>query len=238
MSLAVLFSLLSVSAVSGDSSPPTAWQVVVPIMSVVALVISVASTLFGFRRQKTQMRTTVRDQLSGIVQELIKVIREIQEHQSALPMQQNARYFYRAASMQETLAALARQAGHLIELAREIVFDIEFSVLAQAMELVGDIPEAERYRKEAVRSSPTDYYRIINMRGYGAFLIRHGEQQRGRDLFEKALKIWGNTTDFSKLVNGYTYQFWGQHEWSNSHDRAEKCLETPKRYTKQSVRLQ
>ena len=120
--------------------------------------------------------------------------------------------------------ALARQAGHLIELTREIVFDIEFSVLAQAMELVGDIPEAERYWKEAVKSSPTDYYRIINTRAYGAFLVRQGEQERGRRLSKEALEIWGNTTDFSKFVNDSTYQLWGQTESGNSPGQAQECF--------------
>src|SRR5262249_4819929 len=176
------------------------------------------------------MRTTVRDQLSGIVQELIKVLRENEEHQKALPMQQDSSFFRRSASIQQTLAALCRQAAGLIELAPEIVFDIEFSVLALATELVGDIPEAEHYWKEAVKSSPTDYYRIINTRAYGAFLIRQGEQERGRKLLEEALSIWGNTTDFRKFVNGYTYQFWGSAEWWNSpgRGRADECFKSAK----------
>jgi len=176
------------------------------------------------------MRTTVRDQLSDIVQELIKLIREYEEHQSALPMLQNAGFFHRGAAMQASLAALARQAGHLIELAHEIVFDVEFSVLAQAMEVVGDIPAAERYWKEAVKSSPTDYYRIINARGYGAFLIRQGELERGRRLFEETLSILANTTDFNKFVNGFTYQFRGRHEWTSSpgHGRADECFKNAK----------
>jgi tetratricopeptide (TPR) repeat protein len=207
---------------------------VVPIfISLLALAISVASTVIGFRRQKTQMQTTVRDQLSDIVQELIKLIRENTEYLSVPPTEQDASFFRRGASIQATLAALARQAGHLIELAREIVFDVEFSVLAQAMEIVGDIPAAERYWKDAVQSSPTDYYRIINTRGYGAFLIRQGQQERGRRLFEEALSIWGNTTDFNKLVNGFTYQFWGENEWGSSprHGRADECFRNArKRY--------
>ena len=188
------------------------------------------STVIGFRRQKTQMRTTVRDQLSGVVQELNKVLFENQELQTTLPMQQDSRFFRRSASIQESLATLCRQATALIELAPEIVFDIEFSVLARATEVVGDFPEAERYWKEAVKSSPTDYYRIINTRGYGAFSLRQGEHERGRRLFEEALSIWGNTTDFNKFANGYTYQFWGSAEWWNSpgHGRADECFRNAK----------
>ena len=188
------------------------------------------STVIGFSRQKTQMRTTVRDQLSGVVQELNKVLFENQELQTTLPMQQDSRFFRRSASIQESLATLCRQATALIELAPEIVFDIEFSVLARATEVVGDFPEAERYWKEAVKSSPTDYYRIINTRGYGAFSLRQGEHERGRRLFEEALSIWGNTTDFNKFANGYTYQFWGSAEWWNSpgHGRADECFRNAK----------
>ena len=170
------------------------------------------------------MQTTVRDQLSGIVQELIKLIRENAEYVSTPSTEQNASFFRRGASIQATLAGLARQARHLIELAHEIVFDVEFSVLAQAMEIVGDVPEADRYWEEAVQSSPTAYYRIINTRGYGAFLIRQGEQERGRRLFQEALSMWPNTTDFNKLVNGFTYQFWGENEWFSSPSRAEECF--------------
>jgi len=176
------------------------------------------------------MQTTVRDQLSGIVQELIKLLNENEEHQSTPPTAQDSNFFRRSVSIQQTLTALSRQALALIKLAPEVVFDVEFSCVALALEVVGDFPEAERYSKEAVKSSPSDYYRITNLRTYGAFLLRQGEHERGRKLFQEALSIWGNTTDFSKLMNGYTYQFWGRAEWwcSPGRGRADECFRQAK----------
>jgi len=90
----------------------------------------------------------------------------------------------------------------------EVVVDVEFANLAQATELVGDYPEAEEYWQKAIAASPTAYYTIINKRGYASFLVRNGEHQKGRKVFEDALAIWPNTTDYNKFVNGFTYQFW------------------------------
>jgi tetratricopeptide (TPR) repeat protein len=191
------------------------------IISVIALVVSIGSTLFGFRRQKRQMQTTIRDQLSGVAQDLIQALADNEELLGTPPNQQDSVFHRRNSSMQQKLAALSGQASALVNEAPEIVYDVEYSVLAQALEYVGDLPEAERCWKEAVRISRSHYYTIVFKRGYGAFLIRQGEQQRGRATFEEALAIWSNTTDFNKLTNGFTYQFWGSAELvASAHGRA------------------
>ena len=142
------------------------------IISLVALSVSIISMIVGFRRQKTQMQITVRDQLSGIIQEVNKTLVENDDLQNTAANQRNAAFFGRNSSIQRKLATLSRQASALIKQAPEIVFDVEFEVLAQAMEIVGDFPQSDSYWKKAVKISPTDYYKIINKRGYGAFLLR------------------------------------------------------------------
>jgi tetratricopeptide (TPR) repeat protein len=108
---------------------------------------------------------------------------------------------------------------------------VEYSLVAQALDIVGDIPEADRYWQDAVGASPSDYYRIVNKRGYADFLFRQGRHQAGRKQYEEAASILDNDSDFNKWTNGYTYQMWFNSEVWNipaPHGRADECFRDAK----------
>jgi tetratricopeptide (TPR) repeat protein len=200
-------------------------------ISGLALTVSLISAVVATRRQKTQMRTTVRDQLSSIVQELITTLAENRILQTEVLAKRDALFYSKTSSFSLKLSSLARQASALIEQDRDIVFDIEFAVLAQALDVVGDIPEADRYWQAAVAVSRSDYYKIVNKRGYADFVFRYGRHQPGRKEYEEALTILDNDSDFNKWTNGYTYQMWFTSEVWNipaPHGRAEECYRDAK----------
>jgi tetratricopeptide (TPR) repeat protein len=195
-------------------------------LSSLALILSLVSTVVAIRRQKTQMRTTIRDQLSSIVQELITTLVENRILQSEEVAKRDALFYGKSSAFSLKLSSLARQASALVAEEPNIVFDVEFAVIAQALDVVGDIPEADRNWQAAVAASPSDYYKIVNKRGYADFLFRQGRHQPGRKQYEESLGILDNNSDFNKWTNGYSYQMWFVSEVMNipaPHGRAEDC---------------
>ncbi len=67
---------------------------------------------------------------------------------------------------------------------------------------------SDTFWQRAIKAAPSDFYRIINTRGYADFLFRQGRHEQGRRSYQQALDILNNDTDFNKSVNGYTYQMW------------------------------
>ncbi len=201
-------------------------------ISVFAFILSVTSTVIAISRQKRQMRTTIRDQLANVVQEIITTLAENSVLQSE-PIQKRDNSFYaKGSSYSHKLSSLARQATALIEsVSDNIAFDVELSAVAQALDTVGDIFQADKYFERAIDVSPNDYYRIINMRLHAGFLFRQGKHQKGRKIFEDALAIFDDTSDFNKATNGYTYQFWFVTEvWAipSPYGEAENCYKKAK----------
>jgi len=81
--------------------------------------------------------------------------------------------------------------------------------------IVGDNVLADTYMQNAISVSPSDFYRIINLRGYADFLFRQGRHEPAREKYQEALGILDNDTDFNKATNGYTYQMWMMSEFYN-----------------------
>lgn len=195
-------------------------------ISALAFIVSVISTLIAMSRQKGQMRTGIREQLSSIVQELITTLAENSVLQSEPMNNRDVLFYSKSSSFSHKLSSLARQASALIELEPTIAFDVELSAVAQALNIVGDIPQADKFFQQAIKASPSDFYKIINLRMYADFLFRQGKHQPGRKIFEDALGIFDNDSDFNKATNGYTYQMWFVSEvWNipSPHGQAEEC---------------
>lgn len=177
------------------------------------------------------MRTTIRDQLSSVVQDLITTLAENRVLQAEDIAKRDELFYSKSSSFSIKLSSLARQGIGLISQDPGIAFDVEYAIIAQALDIVGDSPVADQYWQEAVKTSPSDYYRIVNKRGYADFLIRQGRHQAGRKQYQEALEIWDNSSDFQKFTNGYTYQMWFYSEVWNlpaPHGRAEDCYRNAK----------
>ncbi len=156
-------------------------------LSGLALLVSVVSAVISFR----QVRTEIREQLNEIVRELLKT-----QSEAAL------------SSKNPKLASLARQGDAIIVGSGEIATDIDCSVIADSFAMLGDLPRAAHYWQRAVDLSPSDFYRVMNKRGYAQFLFFTGQHELGRKFYREALEIYDVTTDFNKATNGFTYQMW------------------------------
>ena len=94
-----------------------------------------------------------------------------------------------------------------------MVTDVDYVAIAQGLTLVGDNVLADTYMQNAISKSPSNFYRIINLRGYADFLFRQGRHEFAREKYQEAVKIFDNDTDFNKATNGYTYQMWMNSEF-------------------------
>ena len=85
------------------------------------------------------------------------------------------------------------------------------------------------YWKRAVENAQTEFYKIINMRGYADYLFNQGNHEAGRAQYEGALEFFSNDTDFHKFTNGHTYRMWYFSESTHVSKRlAEQYFERAK----------
>jgi tetratricopeptide (TPR) repeat protein len=178
------------------------------ILSASALLLSLVSTVLTLRLQIRSTRNTIHDQLGELTQELINVIAENSIIWSQEPSKRDALFYSKTSNISYKLSALARQAVYLMNQDSMLVSDLQYSIVANALSIVGDFPLAESLWKKAIDESPNEYYKIINKRSFANFQFNQGRHEAGRKQYEEALQIWDNSTDFNKFTNGYSYQMW------------------------------
>lgn len=180
------------------------------ILSCLALLVSVISAVISYR----QARTESRDQLNTLIQE---IVRTQSERHDSMTMTK--------------IAFLARQAAAIIEEEPAILTDVDYSVTANAFAFLGDSPRAHDYWQKSVTHSPTEFYRVVNQRGFASFLLWQGKHEQGRKLYQEALGVFDSVSDSNKYINGFTYQMWFNSEaWSFSlaSAKAQACYNEAK----------
>jgi tetratricopeptide (TPR) repeat protein len=200
-----------------DSKP---WTIGI---SIIALIVSVLSVIFSLKNQSIQIQTTVRDQLDSVVQDLVKTLAD-----SFISLSQdrsNPSWYSTNAVLSMKLSSLSRHAKALIEQEPATVTDIEYSVVAQACSMANDLPQASIYWQKAVESSPSPYYKVVNLRSFADFQYRQGRYEEGRALYQQALGIMDNSNDFQKQTNAWTYQMWCVSETLNLPNQFNKSDE-------------
>ena len=180
------------------------------VLSVFALVFSIVSFIISNHKVSVQLSSSTRDQLGTIIQKLIEVDSQISENQFA--DQSQALFYLRASNMSYKESSLAREAKALVDAEAGIVNDVEYVVMARCFSELGDYPQAAQYWKQAVDAAPSDYYKMINLRGFADFDYAQGKYEDGRTIYQKALTVFDNSSDFNKCNNGYTYQMWAVSE--------------------------
>jgi tetratricopeptide (TPR) repeat protein len=198
-------------------------------VSTLALIVSVASIFITYRQQKKELRTTIRDQITGVVQQLISTRAEMMLQQAISFEKRDSVYSTRIETINMKLTSLARQACALDNLQPDVGFDIEFIAIASSLSSSGDYPLAETYFEKAVNKSPGPYYKTINLSLYASFLFERYRHMDARKTYNNALSILDNTTDFNKWANGCIYRSWFIAEvWNlpSPHGEAEKCYQS------------
>ena len=183
------------------------------VLSAIAIIVSVASALIAYSLQKSDSQRSAREQLSKSVAELINLNSKNYHIWSTAPEHRNANYYQEISAISQIAASMTRQAVFLVDSFPDMVTDVDCVAIAQGLTLVGDNVLADTFMQHAISKSPSDFYRIINLRGYADFLFRQGRHEPAREKYQEAVKIFDNDTDFNKATNGYTYQMWMSSEF-------------------------
>jgi hypothetical protein len=181
-------------------------------ISILALGVSVISAIFSYRLQSLAVRLqsldsrkSSREQLNSVINELIKLNAENNSLWLTPLELRNVSYYQRVSTITQTAVSLSRQAVYLAEQLSRLVTDVEFITIAQGLVISGDTILAENYYLMAIDSSTSSFYKVNNTRIYADFLFNQGKHEQGRDLYESALKEFGNNTDWEKMINAHTY---------------------------------
>ncbi len=185
------------------------------IVSAAAIIVSLVSASIAYSLQRSDSKRSAREQLSKSVAELINLNSKNYSTWSVEPEKRNAAYYQELGLISQIAASLTRQAVFLVNSFPQMVTDVDYVAIAQGLMIVGDNVLADTYMQNAISVSPSDFYRIINLRGYADFLFRQGRHEPAREKYQEALGILDNHTDFNKATNGYTYQMWMMSEFYN-----------------------
>lgn len=203
------------------------------LISALALGVSIMSALYSFHLQQAENKRSTREQLNGTVRELIKLNDEAATNWTVDPAKRDAAFHQHVSTITQTIASLSRQAiylsNYLADYDPKLITDVEFITIAQGLVNAGDQLTADDYWQKGIKASPTEYYRIVNIRGYADFLFRQGKYAIGRSFYQQVLKIFDNDTDFHKYTNAYTYQMWMVSEAANNfREDAKVCYNRAK----------
>ena len=198
------------------------------LLSGLALAVSLLTFLIGQAQEKKQMRASVREQLSRVVQDIIAAQGDYAMLDAEPPERRDAGYDARIGSANHRLASLSRQATELTKLEENVGFDVEYIAIANALGTAGDLPAARSNFEQAIRLAPTPYYKAINLRMFAYFLFTHDHFDEARKIFEEAVAVQPNVDDFNRSNNVRIYLEWGGLEaWVEApgERRAAACFE-------------
>jgi tetratricopeptide (TPR) repeat protein len=201
-------------------------------VSGLALAVSIVTWYLGQKQEKKQMRASVREQLSRVVQDLIEAQGDLSMLDAEAAEQGKPVSPAKSGSANHRLTSLARQACELIKLEENVAFDVEYIAVANALWTSGDLPAAELYFKRAIEQAPSAYYKAINLSMYGDFLFSTDQAVAGRLAFEKSVSLLANTDDFNRRINSRNLQSWGSREiWYSTQedDKAGRCFDRARR---------
>jgi hypothetical protein len=201
-------------------------------ISGLALVVSIVSAVIGQIQEKKQLRISVREQLSSVVQDLISSQAEYAMLYPEPPEKRDSAYGVKMGTLNHKLTSLARQACALDKLDGEVGFDVQFIAIANALATSGDQPTAEEYFEKAVARSPSVYYRSINLTLFGTFLFNQSQPEKGRRIFADAAAALPLASDFNRMTVSRAYQAWCIAEaWNDpaSGVRADECYQNAQR---------
>ena len=178
------------------------------VLSIVAVVISFASATVSIQQNQSSNDRAARDQLTATVTELIKLNAANGRLLNTPRDEKDSSFFQELSTNAQMAASITRQSVFLVGERPDIVTDVDYAAIAQGLMIVGDIVLADQYMRIATEKSPSDFYKTVNLRGYANFLFGQGKHELGREMYQDALDLFNNDTDFNKQTNAYTYQMW------------------------------
>jgi tetratricopeptide (TPR) repeat protein len=223
-----LFILLAAKA---DSDAKVA-ELLAPILSGLALILSASAFIFTviiqLKERRRNLRQTLSTALSDIARINVEVAKLQKDENGNIPESMNMRKSYN--SQRGTLAS---GANFLINQNKKLVTDADCELMALTYDDLGEVDSAKAYWEQAVNLASNPSQKSRHERDYAAFLFQNNEEEKGRDLFRSTTKEAPEATDrdLGDLCN--IYITWADLERGFGNDKDYKNLhESAKTYCK------
>lgn len=174
-------------------------------ISFLALFAVIAQAILYKYFQGQANASVLNQQIVNHTTELISLFAENAGHLEQ-PLEKRNHSVYQA-NIQK-ITSLTRQVIFLSEQKKATLSDIQFVVIAQALNMIFDFVQADLFWNKAIQSSPNSFYKINNLRAYADFLFQQDDHEGGRQKYREALQILKNDCDFHKYTNAHTYLMW------------------------------
>ena len=195
-------------------------------ISMLALSLSILSTIITVRQKKFETERTLRTQLSDVLGKITALnleLAKIPQHGiSPSGLTPNMR-----GHLRDQLRFLVRQATYITDQIDQLVSPFEFLLIAGAFADINEVYQAERFFQKAIERTGEDQINFgIITRGFARFLFNTGEHEQARQQYAGALEIFSGDTDIMKEYRGDTYFRWANQEFEWSYvDEARSLFE-------------
>jgi tetratricopeptide (TPR) repeat protein len=218
-----LFILLAAKADSGAKVA----ELLAPILSGLALILSGSAFIFTVTIQLKERRRNLRQTLSTALSDIARINVDVaklnKDENGNIPESLNMRKSYN--SQRGTLAS---GANFLIRENEKLVTDADCELMALTYDELGEVDRSKEYWERAINLSLTPNQKSRHQRDYATFLFKNNEEEKGRDLFRSTTKELPEATDrdLSDLCNIYLTwadlerDFGNDKDYKNLHDSA------------------
>lgn len=193
-------------------------------ISIIALTLSIGSTVFGERRAAFEKERTIKTDLSNTLSRVMSLSKEnaVLFRDFSLDEQNQPYFQLQSSNISQENTFLIQQAMYLANEIPDLVTPVELNTIASSNAQAGDLPMAERYYLFAIEKSDDPYYATLAVRSYAAFLFPQRRFEEGREQYRQSLTKLSGGDNFVRGINGFTYQMWAFNELSiaNNESRA------------------
>jgi tetratricopeptide (TPR) repeat protein len=192
---------------AADPSKKNLADVLTPIASGLALILSSSAFIFTVFIQLKERKRNIRQTLSTALSEIAKINVDVsllkKDQKEITPELLLVRKNYN--SQRGTLVS---DADFLIKENEKLVTDADCELMALTYDDLGGITKAEEYWLRAIDLAQNDTQKHLHQRDYASFLFNQNQAEKGRKLFEQSLDVEMSKTDDDVSYIADTYLLW------------------------------
>lgn len=171
-----------------------------------ALAISIVSLIITLIQKNKETKRTIRKTISDTLESISKIGIETTKLRATKDIDFNSEtniLLRRNYNSQRRI--LIAHADYLIQRYDNLATEIDCNILAGAYSTIGDQEKAELFWEKTINKSISKPIRLMNLRGYGAFLFRNENEKLGRKYFNEGLLLDLPENDENKILKIDTY---------------------------------
>ncbi len=197
------------------------------IVSAFAFLLSAVATVITMRQKKYEIQRSMRQQITDLIGKLIDLNAEEAKlrHENANKFDLHLDGLSRIINDQRS--AYARQAVYLIKQIPDVVSSNEYVTIATSLTSLGDVPQAEAFWLQAIKTCTDPLLKVFHSRGYANFLFINNRFEEGRKYYKRALVAAEDTAgdaEYNKWTRAQTYQMWAEAEGRAEFYKEAKAL--------------